>query len=157
MPIPSHTFESEERDPHTGFYEPWKRERVIPIVWLRKNYQRFLYHPDRIVRDAEPYSYLDGPHESGLYFLIDRGSIIYVGLSRYIRTRLAQHIDRGIEFTHYWCFGGIPPMFLEDVELFYIHALEPTFNVKYSPLHEPAVVYVKAHKAGTLAYLPEHC
>ena len=157
MPIPTHTFESEKPDPHTGYYEPWKRERVVPIAWLNKNYPRFLYHPSRIVKDAESYEHWGGPHESGIYFLIDRGEIVYVGLSKYIRTRLAQHFDNDVQFTHFWCFGGIPPTFLEDVELFYIHALEPPLNVKYPPLCEPASIYVKAHKAGTLAYPSEHC
>lgn len=156
MPIPHHTFEFEGDDIFLLPQEPWKGLGITPIKWLEQCFQKFLYTADHIVKNAVPYTLGDGPNKGGIYFLIHESEIVYAGQSNTIYQRLIQHRKALLPFSHFWCFGGIPQMFLENVELFYIYTLEPPLNNKYPPLHEPATSFVKEHKLGRLQYADEH-
>lgn len=157
MPIPDHTFEFEEDDIFLLPQEPWKAKRVTPIAWLERTFPQFLYTSGHIVRNSVPYQIGDGPNKGGVYFLVNESEVIYTGQSNNIYKRLVQHRKTGFPFSHYWCFGGIPQMFLENVELYYIYTMEPALNNKYPPLYEPAGSFVKACKQGRLQYAKEHC
>lgn len=157
MPIPYHTFEFDGDDIFLLPQEPWKGLSIPPIKWLEQSYPRFLYTADHIVKNAVPYALEEGPNKGGIYFLIQESDIVYVGQSDTIYRRLIQHRKAQFPFSHFWCFGGVPQMFLEHVELFYIYALEPPLNNKYPPLDEPANSFVKSHKQGKLQYVNEHC
>lgn len=157
MPIPDHTFEFEGDDIYLLPQEPWKKFGLTPIMWLEKNYMQFLYSANHIVKNSVPYTLGSGPNMGGIYFLVQETEIVYTGQSNTIYTRLIHHRKARLPFSHFWCFGGIPQLFLESVELFYIHALEPHLNNKYPPLYEPANTYVKLHKHGELKYLKDHC
>ena len=41
------------------------------------------------------------PSGSGIYILFDDGAPVYVGKSRSVITRIAEHVRRGRKFTHY--------------------------------------------------------
>ncbi|PXW86801.1 hypothetical protein C8R34_11374 [Nitrosomonas sp. Nm84] len=157
MPIPHHTFEFEGDNIYLLPQEPWKVVDITPIKWLMQSYPKFLHTPDHILKNSVLYTYGEGPNKGGIYFLIQESEIVYVGQSNTIYNRLIQHRKSQLTFSHFWCFGGIPEMHLEDVELFYIYTLEPLLNNKYPPLYEPAKSFVKLHKQGKLHYGNENC
>lgn len=140
---PLDVFDKEYERAYWLKHEPWRIEKIVPIEWLRQNFSRFVYEQNFILANAFPYQWMDGPHSCGIYFLISGGKIIYVGRSNYIRTRLRQHLDTAVEFTHYWCFDGVPSIFLDDVESYYIHSLRPELNIKYDPPGEVASTYLQ--------------
>jgi len=111
------------------FCKPWLETGQTPAVWFEENFERFVFPDDYAVSSAVPYSYHDGPCESGVYFLIEDNRVVYVGKAANISKRLFAHY-LSKRFTHYWCFGGIPDMFMEDVEAFYILRFAPPLNVK---------------------------
>lgn len=96
--------------------------------------------PATIVAEAQPYSRNGGPNDQGLYCLIWDGQIVYVGLSRYIGSRLLQHHEQGRPFTHYWCLLGFSEGALSATEAAYIRAWEPAWNDKFHPGAPAAVV-----------------
>ena len=123
--------------------EPWRAQKLVPIEWLRRNFHSFVHSPELILERAEPYEWMAGPHSRGIYFLILDNKIVYTGKSIYIRTRLRQHLDAEMEFTHFWCFDGVPELFLDEVESYYIHLLRPTFNRKFDPPGEIASTFLE--------------
>lgn len=82
----------------------------------------------------------DGPgYYSGVYFLFYRFALLYVGQSNAIATRLMQHEakrwirpDRFIPFSS-WAAVEAPREVVDAVELHYISALAPAFNIKDNP------------------------
>lgn len=75
----------------------------------------------------------------GVYFLINKGKIVYVGQSRNVHARLAVHLDEK-------CFDSasvIPCKIseLDEVELFYIRKFRPALNVTHNsdPLSDEEV------------------
>jgi hypothetical protein len=111
------------------FGTPWVDTDQVPMDWFHDNFMRFVYPADHVLSSAVEYDYKDGPGDSGVYFLIHSGRVVYVGKAACIYQRLLQHFESGKRFTHYWCFGGVPASFLEYVEAFYINYLRPPLNV----------------------------
>jgi len=122
--------------------EPWKISNQTPIEWFRTNFLDFVYDKKYILANSVPYELNDGPNKGGVYFLIDKGIIVYIGQSNAICRRLMQHKSSGLEFTHYWCFGGMPEFYVEAIEAYYIHKFQPTLNEKYPHLHEVVIPHV---------------
>jgi hypothetical protein len=58
--------------------------------------------------------------------------MVYVGKATDLEMRLKQHY-RSKEFNRVTYVTGIPLMFMEDVEAFYIHAATPDQNYYYPP------------------------
>lgn len=130
---------------------PWEGTGQIPIEWFRKHFPRFLYSETHILSQAMPYEINDGPNRGGIYFLVEQTKIIYVGKANSVRARLVQHWTDKKPFTHYWCLGGMPALFVEDIETFYIYYLEPCLNEKYPPIYEHFIrSYIESAKAGNL-------
>lgn len=63
---------------------------------------------------------------SGIYFLIVGSEIVYVGQSKNVMQRMADHHPR-IKFTRY-AFAPFDVKHLDLVESLYIHLLRPRFN-----------------------------
>ena len=84
--------------------------------------------------------------------MIADNEILYVGISNNLDRRLYQHWENDVQFSHVFCFGGIPDNFLTEVECFYIHALDPPLNIKIPPKGEVAGEYLKRLRKGTLRY-----
>lgn len=152
MAIPDHTFELGEDDIFLLPQSPWKRDGIKPMEWLHRNFPRFLYAPDFIVKNAVPYRLGDGPNRGGIYFLVDENGIAYVGKSNTIYKRLIQHKRSGMPFNRFWCFGGVPELFLNHVESFYIYTLEPPLNEKYPPTDDFVSGYIEKFNLGLLTY-----
>jgi hypothetical protein len=130
---------------------PWEETGQIPLDWFRENLSRFLYSQNHILGHAVPYELNDGPNKGGIYFLLVQGKVVYVGKSDSVQARLVQHWRSGKKFTHYWCFGGMPKIFVEHIESFYIYYLEPELNEKYPLIYEKFMeVYIKKAKNGEL-------
>ncbi|MDX6015084.1 MULTISPECIES: GIY-YIG nuclease family protein [Shewanella] len=94
----------------------WKQKGQAPIEWFKENFPKFIYPPEHIVQNSVPYELNDGPNKGGVYFLIDQNRVAYVGVSNAIYRRLIQHYKNRVPFTHYWCFGGMPEMFVQAIE-----------------------------------------
>lgn len=62
----------------------------------------------------------------GIYFLISGQSVVYVGQSRTVMSRLASHFAR-IRFSRF-AFLPVEERYLDIVESIYIHLLRPKFN-----------------------------
>lgn len=121
--IPYDSFQLEE----LTHYCPWEGSYKTPDQWMRENVMNFIFHRDYIIRSMAGFDYQELPAATGIYFLGDGRSILYVGQSKNIKARVARHTaDK--DFTHVWCFGGVPEMFLDNVESHYIRLLVPPFN-----------------------------
>jgi len=155
MAIPLHTFEFEGSDYLRYPEDPWLNPRMIPKEWFKINVYNYLYPKEKIIKEAVPYKANEGPWASGIYFLLFDDHIIYVGMSVEILRRLNEHFEKGWGFNRYWCFGGIPKLYIEHVEAFYINALEPPYNEKYPCLTSITIPLVKDAKNGALKYI--HC
>ena len=121
--------------------EPWKSTNQIPIEWFEDNFKKYIFSTNHVVENCVPYELNDGPNKGGVYFLIRGRIVVYVGQSNDICRRLIQHYKSDKSFTHYWCFGGIPEIFVEAVEGYYIHKIKPPLNNKMPPLHEVVAPY----------------
>lgn len=67
---------------------------------------------------------------SGLYFLIDQHEIVYVGQSKLVHRRLAQHFDRReIQFDRYFILP-CPVALLDLLEARYIAEFRPAWNTR---------------------------
>jgi len=105
-----------------------------------------------VTRESIPYKINEGPWAAGIYFLLKGNTIIYVGRSVEILRRLNEHWEKGWAFERYWCFGGIPELYIEYVEAFYIHAFEPPYNEKYPPLNHATDPLVELARNSMLEY-----
>lgn len=152
MSIPQHTFEFDGSSYLRYPEPPWQQAKEVPDVWFAENIGRFLFSRSHIVREAVPYAVNEGPWKSGLYFLLCDDEVLYVGKSVEIMRRMNQHKAKGWPFNRYWCFGGIPELYIEHVEAFYIYAFEPPLNEKYPIPHPVTVPVIEAAKAGRLVY-----
>lgn len=152
MSIPLHTFEFEGSEYLRYPEPPWKVSKKIPNTWFAENIHNFLYSPSHITREAIPYETNEGPWASGLYFLLRNDEILYVGKSVEILRRMNQHKEKGWPFNRYWCFGGLPELYIEHVEAFYIHAFEPPLNCKYPIPHPVIAPLIKAAQKGHSIY-----
>ena len=115
---------------------PWAETGQIPLLWLRENFLRFAYSQNHIQECAVPYDLGDSPNKGGIYFLLAERRVVYVGKSSSVQARLIQHRRGGKQFSHYWCFGGMPELFVEHIEMFYIYYIEPELNDKYPLVYE---------------------
>lgn len=120
----------------------WEHTGQAPIEWFKENFSRFIFSPQHIVKKSVPYELNDGPNKGGVYFLLDKNKIVYIGVSNSIYRRLVQHFNKKLPFTHYWCFGGMPEMFVEAIESYYIHKFKPSLNEKYPIPHEVVQTYL---------------
>jgi hypothetical protein len=67
------------------------------------------------------------PSGSGIYILFDNGEPVYVGQSRSVISRIAEHVRRGRHFTHYHMIPCHPEE-LDRYEQHYIRLLLPSGN-----------------------------
>ncbi|OQW39155.1 MAG: hypothetical protein A4S08_07480 [Proteobacteria bacterium SG_bin4] len=127
---------------------PWAGTGQDPLEWFRENFLRFAYSQKHILDHAVPYELGDGPNRGGVYFLVAEEKIVYVGKANSVQARLIQHWRDRKLFSYYWCFGGMPELFVEDIETFYIYYLEPELNEK-RPLVNESFVKAYVQKAKT--------
>jgi len=153
MTIPQHTFEFEGSEYLRYPEDPWNNPKMVPNEWFAKNIYKYLYSPEYIIQESEPYNINEGPWSSGIYFLIIDDTIIYVGKSVEIMRRLNEHREKSWGFNKYWCFGGMPSLYIEHIEAFYIHFIEPPFNEKYPHLHEVTEPLVRKARLSELEYI----
>jgi hypothetical protein len=111
--------------------QPWAETKQNPWDWFYANSSRFLFSREHVLSSAVAYEPGDGPNCGGIYFLIQRNEIVYVGISCEICARLVQHWRAGRDFDRYWCIGGLTEGFAQFVETFYIHVFRPVSNEKY--------------------------
>jgi len=84
---------------------------------------RRLLSADEIVKVALPWK-----QASGIYFLIDGDSVVYVGQATNVYSRIAYHSDK--KFSHY-AFVPCDSEALNKIESLYIHYLRPKLNGEY--------------------------
>ena len=120
----------------------WKETGQTPIEWFKENFPNFIFSCEHILNNVVPYELNDGPNCGGIYFLAQQNRLVYVGISNAIYRRLIQHHQNGLKFTHYWCFGGMPEMFVEAIESYYINKLSPPLNEKLPRPHEVVKPYL---------------
>ncbi len=123
--------------------EPWKSTNQVPIEWFKDNFKNYIFSSFHIIENCVPYELNDGPNKGGIYFLIQDQNIVYVGQSNAIYRRLIQHYKSDKLFTHYWCFGGMPEIFVEAIEGYYIHKYKPPLNDKLLPPHQVVAPYLQ--------------
>lgn len=94
----------------------------------------FILEPQELEAVAETYRCTKFPYslKPGIYFLFLDDRMVYVGKATDLCLRLRQHyMDKRFNRVAY--VTGIPEMFIEDVEAFYIHAATPDLNRQYPP------------------------
>lgn len=114
--------------------------------WFHANQGRFLFDLNQLPR--LPHGLNVGPNGEGVYFLFLDDDLVYVGQSKHIRSRLHRHgyptpcrIHEGW-FNNYAAIW-VPQWFLDSVESFYIHYLDPPRNEKLPPQYGPACDYLE--------------
>lgn len=118
--------EENEYAPEAPWGKPTER-----VAWVDENLHRFLFPVERICEEAVEYTYRGdnmGPCNSGIYFLQWGGQIVYVGMATDICARLAAHRKSKKQWTHFWCFVGVPREILRQVEYVYLKWLNPPLN-----------------------------
>lgn len=83
------------------------------------------FNRDEILEGAIPVGTV-----SGIYFLIDGDEVCYVGQSRNVFHRLAQHTRNGFKFTAY-NFIPCPVEQLDELERQYLLAIWPNMNRRF--------------------------
>lgn len=131
---------------------PWLETGQKPYQWLAEHFHRFVYSPWQIAEYATPWPELDPPADAGLYFLLDElDQIAYVGVSNQVNARLVKHCKDGHKpMNKVWVITGIPPELLEDVEAFYIYALNPPLNNTRPLLRDTPGTYYEQVVKGDL-------
>ena len=83
-----------------------------------------MLRPDEITAAAVPWT-----RHTGVYFLLHRGEVVYVGQSVNVYSRIAQHT-----FKEFDSFAYIPcrECNLDKLESLYIHVLQPRLNGRQS-------------------------
>lgn len=103
----------------------------IPDQWLEANAKSFHFTSSEIMEASIPCSSIrDWPIEPkicGIYFLIERDRIMYVGLSINIPRRIVQHLDGGVPSERVAWFEA-PEFYLKEIEAYYIQRLKPPRN-----------------------------
>ena len=96
--------------------------------------EKFILEPAELLEVSAEYHLLKFPYsfEPGIYFLFQDERMVYVGKASSLEQRLRQHYQTK-KFNRVTYLTGIPPLFLEEVEAFYIHAATPDFNLSYPP------------------------
>lgn len=103
-----------------GCKEDLKKSKQVPKI---KSTDRFKIDEQQILDSSSPFiRYI------GVYFLIHKGKIIYVGQSTDVYNRLTYHLHKGREFTHF-SFVECPVEMLDDLEHHYIITLNPPENI----------------------------
>ena len=122
MTIPLHTFENTD-DPCVDLE-----------YWFARNPDVLSHSPEKIAREAVKFMDVQrAPQRCGIYFLIKGDRIVYIGKAQSIYKRVEDHWRMGKSFERYWCFGGIPYMWLGHAEGYYIKRCKPFLNVERVP------------------------
>lgn len=106
----------------------------IPEDTFLQNAERFILEPSELLAASRLYHFAKFPYSlaPGIYFLFHDERMVYVGKASDLSVRLKSHY-RTKRFNRVSYLTGVPPMFLEDVESFYIHAATPDLNLDYPP------------------------
>lgn len=97
-------------------------------AWFDQLPARVAFSSDDVVRTATPD--IDWIFRSGVYFLVWRNRVCYVGQSTSIPSRLVQYQREGRPYDGVAAIVGLPRWALTEVEYAYIHAWEPAWNVE---------------------------
>ncbi len=97
--------------------------------WTAQHGAALVFGSDTVEQTAQPIeSAIEQGWRSGLYFLVWRDLVVYVGISTNIAERLRAHLVEGkpIERVAFMC--GIPKPLLAGVEHAYANAWRPAWN-----------------------------
>lgn len=126
-----------------NLYRPWEETSQTPYDWMLEHCEKYAISKEQILANAIEVKHdLEGiPEDCGVYFLIVDGEIDYVGKANQINYRIADHIrarkkENGWRLPVFYISWiiGMPELFVEYIENYYIHWLQPARNVKYSPI-----------------------
>jgi excinuclease UvrABC nuclease subunit len=74
------------------------------------------------------------PKYCGVYFLIYRNKVVYVGQSIDIKRRINDHVKkREIKFTHWYCQQYDSDVARTEKERYFIVLLKPKHNKEFNP------------------------
>lgn len=76
----------------------------------------------------------------GIYFLLNRGEIVYVGQTTNILRRLIRHNQERTKVYDAVSFLACRPDELDDLELVYVEALVPRHNFTLSSRRTPSPI-----------------
>lgn len=100
--------------------------------WMIDHRDDFIFDFDHIIKNATTIDNMYSGNDSGIYILINDSTVVYVGQSKRIATRILAHADplrkELKQFTHHFVIS-VPHHFLDDVERYYIDELEPILNI----------------------------
>ncbi len=107
-------------------------------IWLQHNWKPLHQTLDEIsarkvkyaLNDGSGYLQNMGPNESGVYFLFDGDELMYIGKATSINRRLYRHFDGNSFPWRNVSWIEMPQECAEEVEHYYIHALNPPMNVR---------------------------
>jgi hypothetical protein len=101
------------------------------IRWIAENLPSWMLSEQQIYeRSVSRDERVTG--DRGIYFLLSQGRVCYVGKSSCIRSRVANHIDRGVSFDRVSAIRGLPEWAMDEVEQCYIARLDPALNLERS-------------------------
>ena len=106
------------------------------MEWFGRNLDRCVFGSPRVVQASAPVGALgDAPNTTGVYFLLHRGRVVYVGQTVNLPLRLASHAARGRPFDAFACIAGLPQWALTTVEGDYVQSWRPAQNIEHARLH----------------------
>ncbi len=104
--------------------EKAEQSKVLFSAVNHAGYTNKLLAPEEIVLKS-------GRHTPsvGVYFLIHKDSIVYVGQSKNVFSRVATHANEGVKVFDRWCYIECEEGQLDLVESLYIHTIRPKMNI----------------------------
>lgn len=128
--------------------------------WAAVHRDSLAFTPEEIVAASADWPEWDGPlDESGIYFLLRRGRVCYIGKANALITRLSQHSRQRRPFDAVTVIAGIPQDWLTAVETAYLKAWNPPWNsargTGYMRWCDPLVDKLKAMPLDLICTLPE--
>jgi hypothetical protein len=97
------------------------------LRWSREHLTRLAFTPEQVIAAAVPSHGSEFAwHTSGIYFLVRRGRISYIGRANVLSERLRQH--RGRPFDAVTAIAGVPHTATPALEHAYVEAWQPSWN-----------------------------
>lgn len=114
------------------FDKPWEKLALSPSEWLQNNSAKLTLNNDQVIAAKTGLEFGGLRNYAGVYILFNGDDVMYVGQSMNCFNRVGQHKrNKLFRFDGWVVITGLPSLFLEDIEAYYINLLHPVANGSY--------------------------
>lgn len=128
------------------------------LAWLRDQMRLLLHGSGAIVAASRPLA--DGVSSTpGIYFLIWKARVCYVGQASCIHARICEHGTEGRPFDRVAIIAGLPKWAQTEIEHAYIAAWNPPWNsegIRNGQLGDMPDLLAAARALDSTAVMPEY-